>query len=29
VRNALERMLVGSVATAVVTRAHCPVTVAR
>ena len=29
VRNALDRLLVGSVATAVVTRAHCPVTVAR
>jgi nucleotide-binding universal stress UspA family protein len=28
-RNAFERLLIGSVATAVVTRAHCPVTVAR
>jgi len=29
IRNAMERLLVGSTATAVVTRAHCPVTVAR
>jgi nucleotide-binding universal stress UspA family protein len=29
IRNAVERLLVGSTATAVVTRAHCPVTVAR
>jgi nucleotide-binding universal stress UspA family protein len=29
IRNAMERMLVGSTATAVITRAHCPVTVAR
>jgi nucleotide-binding universal stress UspA family protein len=29
VRSAIDRLLVGSVATAVVTRAHCPVTVAR
>jgi nucleotide-binding universal stress UspA family protein len=29
VRTAIDRLLVGSVATAVVTRAHCPVTVAR
>ncbi|MFZ5791267.1 MAG: universal stress protein [Pseudomonadota bacterium] len=29
VRSAVERLLVGSTATAVVARAHCPVTVAR
>jgi nucleotide-binding universal stress UspA family protein len=29
IRSAVERLLVGSTATAVVTRAHCPVTVAR